>query len=66
MLKRLKPFFGLTFFVLGAPLAWPLAAFWSASTTRPLPSTAIVYSMQRSELRRDDSLKCDGETGMDF
>lgn len=52
VLKRLNPFTFLTGFDLG-PLAEPFITFWPGSTTRPLPSAAIL--LQHAGFRRGDS-----------
>jgi hypothetical protein len=52
VLKRLNPFTFLTGFDRG-PLAEPFITFWPGSTTRPLPSAAIL--LQHASFRRGDS-----------
>ena len=56
MLKRLNPFTFLTGFdrgTLAEPFITPFITFWPGSTTRPLPSAAIL--LQHAGSRRGDS-----------
>jgi hypothetical protein len=56
VLKRLNPFTCLTGFdrgTLAEPFITPFITFWPGSTTRPLPSAAIL--LQHAGSRRGDS-----------